>query len=241
MVNQESFLQFILNAFQNELGENLLLLSACGSLGRGNFLPGWSDADLLLIVKEVSFLELQKINRISEAIEKKYNIDIDAFTISNENLNSVQRMHGKLINYLFFVNSINVLCGDRSILPVVTYKEYKDTLYPSIIEYQKSIRQAHKMSYQTIASMHARYKKNIKLTFLILKRYVATESDQPETYDYIVKACSKYSWLDASKLLKYAAIRNQNLLPVMNAQELEEGISDSFNYFEHITNYLLTI
>ncbi len=103
------YLKTIVDNLRNSLGNNLIAIIDSGSISHGGFKPGWSDIDLLIVVKSLDLhLKLQIAREVSK-LRKVLNSDIGIGVIPESEFSSPKhpeiRMAGKTLQALIEYSS----------------------------------------------------------------------------------------------------------------------------------------
>ncbi|MCX6784522.1 MAG: nucleotidyltransferase domain-containing protein [Candidatus Komeilibacteria bacterium] len=245
MVNLEKIQTAIKTIYASALKNNIYLLIAGGSIGRGNYVPGWSDADLLLVLNNIDTKSLFLVKNCEEKLEKIFNLEIDTMIITKtafEKL-SPEKLHGKVKNFLFFINKTKILIKNKGLkLPIVNYKDFIYGFWSTYTNQEKNfLRRNADGNYKDKSSLQKLFKKNLKVIFLLLKQGFATPKLAPCTYDQIIKSASNYlSKSTLKKLGHYQVIRTANKIKKMSTTELKREVNDSIDLFQVISKILIT-
>ncbi|MGC9048920.1 MAG: nucleotidyltransferase domain-containing protein [Patescibacteria group bacterium] len=103
LFNEEIFGDIARNIFKN-VKENFICLITSGSIQLGQALPGWSDLDFIVVVKNLNFATKIKLNKLFKDIERYYRIKVGGVAVSIDELIKpeilIQRLEGKVLQSL---------------------------------------------------------------------------------------------------------------------------------------------
>lgn len=243
MVNKENIKNFIFSIYKNSFKKEICLLVLGGSLGRGNYVNGWSDADLLLVLEHCSGENLRTVKSCEENIKKYCGIEIDTMVTSKNNIECTppKELHGKIKNFLFFLHKCDVLINRNLSLPLINYKRFGYGFWATYAEQEKNfLRRNIDINLKDNKSLQKTFKKNIKIIFLLLKQFFIDKEIAPCTYEEVLFiSTKKFSPNICKKLKKYIAIRKMNAIANMTNTELKRQIDISINIFREISKIIL--
>ncbi|MDP2630718.1 MAG: nucleotidyltransferase domain-containing protein [Candidatus Uhrbacteria bacterium] len=235
MVNIPDFLREVRLCYGSALGKNISLLIVGGSIGRGNYVPWWSDADLLLVLKKTDSKSLHLVMECEKHIQAKYGIDMDTMVTSKDNIEHTppEKLHGKIKNFLFFLPKEKVLIRKSIKVQSMSSLALKYGFWATYAEQDKNfLRRNTDLNIEDKKSLQVIAKKNIKIIFLILKQYLANSVSVPSTYEEVIYlGTGVLSTSVIRSLKKYENIRLNNQLASMSETELRNIVSESVDIF----------
>lgn len=244
MVNQEKLLSFIFKTYKKLLGDNICLFIVGGSVGRKNFINGWSDADLLLVLQKTDSNSLKMVKKCENILNKKYNIEMDTMIISEITLKLTEpkKLHGKVKNFIYFIKNAVVLIKKNELtIPQLSKEDFIYGFWATYADQEKRfLRRNADINKNDIVSLQKLAKKNIKIIFLILKQFLAKQSSSvPSTYsEVILQSKNIFKNEITKKLKKYELIRNFNQLTKMPKKELTILISETNDVFNSLNKII---
>jgi len=243
MVKITEIYSTIFNLYNNALGDKAQFLSVGGSIGRGNFVNGWSDIDLLLVLDNFDNKSLRKIKKCEEKIKKKFEIDIDTMIVQKNviEMTSPEKLHGKVKNFLYFISKTVILLDRGVKLPKIDYNKFVFGFWATYAEQEKNfLRRNADVDFDNNDALKKLFKKNIKIIFLLLKQFFAIKELVPCTYEdtltLIKNSLPRNIFL---KLNEYANIRKSNGIDSFSENDLKNEINLSVDIFLDISKIMV--
>jgi len=243
MVKLQQFLKSVRLAYDKALGKNICLLIVGGSIGRENHIEGWSDADLLLVLRKSDSKSLQLVRECEKYIKRRFNIEIDTMITSKFTIEHTapEKLHGKIKNFLFFLPKEKVLIQRNVKLPKINRKKFKYGFWATYAEQEKNfLRRNADINLKNKLSLQALLKKNIKIIFLIFKQYLANLTLAPSTHEEVLflgREVLPKRILNSLK--RYEDMRTNNRLSRMSAAQLRKEISESVEIFNDLGKLIM--
>ncbi len=242
MVNIHNLRKLVAENAIKALGDNIVFLIGCGSLGRGNFKDDWSDLDILIVLKNIDLEVLVIVNRLVNGIQQETKLETDIAVMSQLDLDngSVYKLPDKFINYIYFIDQEAMLVGEKKLFRKISKEEYLIACNMHILDRKRGVE---KLIVSNISKPETYTKlltRSIKIMFLILRKVSADEKIQPNTYEQAIQqVISKDLPFDTDRLKLLADIRNIGLsnIDAMTDEaklSLLEKTNDSIN---EICNY----
>lgn len=225
------------------LGKNIHLLIVGGSIGRGNYVNGWSDVDLLLVLMQPDSESLRLVRKCEEDIKKRFNIDVDTMITSKFTIEHTapKKLHGKIKNFLFFLRDGKILIKKKMRLPRMDRRKFTYGFWATYAEQEKNfLRRNADIEWGNKQAMQILAKKNIKIIFLILKQYLAGLTYVPSTYKTVLSMGEDVlPEFILSKLREYETIRTNNGLSKMSIVRLRKIILESIKTFNYLGKFII--
>jgi predicted nucleotidyltransferase len=229
---------FIRMTYLHYLEDDVVFLALGGSLGRGNYIHGWSDADLFLVLSRTDAETLHRVKACEEEIEKRFQIEVDTMIMSKKTLEytPAKMLHGKIKNFLFFIDRTKVLVYKDIKLPFVGFSDFIYGFWATYADQEKNyLRRNADVNYDNRKSLEKLLKKNIKIIFLLLKQCFAREDFAPCTYDEVlVLTQGKISKKIQIKIQEYVTFRKNNVIPTLTDDILKQEIGVSVDIFSDL-------
>jgi len=237
MVNFKKFLETASLVYNKALKNNICLLIVGGSIGRGNYIEGWSDADLLLVLEKPNSKALQLVRKCEEYIKRRFNIDTDTMITSKFTIEHIspEKLHGKIKNFLFFMLKEKILIRRNIKISKINRQEFGYGFWATYAEQEKNfLRRNAEIDMRNKSTLQTLARKNIKIIFLILKQYLAN-SISSSTYEEVISSGKKILPISITNHLeKYRDIRLNNQLSIMSVKQLRNLISESIEIFYNL-------
>lgn len=235
MVRLKQFLKFVRLTYDKALGKNICLLVVGGSVGRGNYIQGWSDADLLLVLRDIDSKSLRLIRRCEDRVSRRFGIETDTMITSKFTIERIdlKKLHGKVKNFLFFLAEEKVLIQRNLRLQKMDNIGFKYGFWATYVEQEKNfLRRNADANAEDLRALQALLKKNIKIIFLIIKRCFATSVLVPSTYKEAISLVEETlpAYL-VKNLKKYETMRLNSQISEMSALQLKKELSKSVEMF----------
>lgn len=242
MVNTKEIIKSIRFIYNKLLGKNISLLIVGGSLGRGNYVVGWSDVDLLLVLKNPNSDSLKLVKKCERYIQGRFNIEVDTMITTQFAIEHIkpEKLHGKIKNFLFFLPKEKVLIKRNIKLPMMSEKKFGYGFWATYAEQEKNfLRRNADINISSKQALIKLAKKNIKIIFLILKQFLANISKTPSTYkDIIILTNKTLPQHIRVKLQEYDALRATGSLRQMSVRQLHGYIKESVELFYELGKIL---
>lgn len=224
------------------LGKNISLLIVGGSLGRGNYVAGWSDVDLLLVLKNPNNDFLKSVNKCEWYIQSRFNVEVDTMITTQFTIENIkpEELHGKIKNFLFFLSKEKVLIKRNIKLPTMSKRKFGYGFWATYAEQEKNFfRRNADININDKQTLIKLAKKNIKIIFLILKQFLANISEVPSTYKDIIALTNKTLPQHIKiKLQEYETLRATDSLRRMSTRQLRNCIKESVELFYELGKIL---
>ena len=189
MVNTERIIESTRFIYNKLLGTNVCLLVIGGSIGRGNYVEGWSDADLLLVLKNADSDSLILVKKCEEYIQNRFNIEVDTMITTKFAIEHIppEKLHGKVKNFLYFLPKEKILIKRDIRLPTMDKRGFAFGFWATYAEQEKNFfRRNADVDVKNKKALLNLLKKNIKIIFLILKQFITESSEAPSTYEDVI-------------------------------------------------------
>jgi hypothetical protein len=243
MVDVEKFCEATRRAYMSALGRNISFLAVGGSVGRGNPVDGWSDADLLLILRRADAASLRAVRASEERVSRKFGVDVDTMITTKQAIDSSdpKELHGKVKNFLYFLPQARILVGSPRTMPKMTFGDYGYGFWATYSEQQKNfLRRNADADTGDRDSLMRLFRKNIKIIFLLLKQHLAQGGAAACTYDQVLSSVEDTLPKPVVRqLTRYARLRRENLLSRMGVAELRREVGSSVDLFEKVGSIML--
>jgi hypothetical protein len=240
--NIPEFYDFVRTTYQRHLGKDVAFLAIGGSLGRGNYIDGWSDVDLLLVLSKIDAATLRRVSVCEKEISDQYRIEVDTMITEKRTMEHTppKMLHGKIKNFLFFIDRAKVLISKSIVLPPVDYSDFVYGFWATYADQEKNYLRRNADSIITDRkSLEKLLKKNIKIIFLLLKQCFAEKDLVPCTYSEVVSLTQgKISNKVQSKLKEYIMARENNSIPLLTDESLRLEIDVSLNVFSELSGIM---
>lgn len=244
MVDINKLLKTIHFTYRKTLGKNINLLIVGGSVGRKNFVHGWSDIDVLLVLNKIDSLNLRLVKKCEQELESLAKIEIDTMIVSKYTIEHTKprKLHGKIKNFLFFLGKTKVLIKKNIKIPAMSYQDFIYGFWATLADQDKNFlrRNADIFTHtKDKKSLQKLLKKNIKIIFLILKQSLAEPQLAPSTYREVIYLAEKSLPIRIIKQLKkYEEMRAKKEVTIISEEKLREEIDLSVKIFNDITKLL---
>lgn len=236
--NISEIYDFIRTIYLHYLEDGVVLLVIGGSLGRGNYVNGWSDADLLLVLSRTDAKTLHCVKICEKEIAERFRLEVDTMIMSKKTLECtpVKMLHGKIKNFLFFIDRTKVLISKDINLPSVSYDDFVYGFWATYADQEKNyLRRNADIDVNDRKSLEKLLKKNIKIIFLLLKQYCAREDLVPCNYDEVLILTQGIIPKKIRiKLQEYVAFRKNNEIPILANDILKREVSISLDIFSNL-------
>ena len=238
MVKLQQFSKSVYLTYNKTLGKNICLLVIGGSIGRENYIEGWSDADLLLILNDINSQSLQLIKRCEKRIGRLFSVGVDTMVSSKYTIEHTppEKLHGKIKNFLFFLPKEKVLIQRNLNLPIMDNDKFAYGFWATYAEQEKNfLRRNADINIKDKKALQVLFRKNIKIIFLIIKQRFATSVMIPLTYREAISLTEDVLPLYLTEKLKeYEMIRINNKLSTISIPQLKKEISRSVEIFREL-------
>jgi hypothetical protein len=242
MVTVSNIHEFIREIYEGILGDRALFLIIGGSLGRGNYIDGWSDADLLLVLSDIDSNTLMSVKQCEKRIFEQFHIDVDTMIIDKNTIERTpsKNLHGKVKNFLFFISKAVVLIRREVDIPSVDYDDFIYGFWATYAEQAKNfLRRNADINSDDREDMERLLKKNIKIIFLLLKQCFSMPTLVPCTYDEVLLlVLREFSQQVCSQLESYVKMRENDAIRSFSREKLESEIVASVNLFQNISDIM---
>jgi len=140
MVDVREIVKSIRFVYNKLLGKNINLLIVGGSIGRGNYVAGWSDVDLLLVLKTPDIDSLRLVKRCEKYIQNRFNVEVDTMITTQFVIEYIrqERLHGKIKNFLFFLPMGKILIKRNIKLPSMSRKKFGYGFWATYADQEKN-------------------------------------------------------------------------------------------------------
>lgn len=243
MVKVSDIQDFIRQTYSESLGEHIAFLAIGGSLGRGNYIDGWSDADLLLVLSYINSDILCLVKNCEKKIFDRFHIDVDTMITNKHTLEQTpaEKLHGKIKNFLFFISNATILIRQNINLPTINYSMFVYGFWSTYADQEKNyLRRNSDIDFNNRESVEKLFKKNIKIIFLLLKQCFATSELTPCTYDEVLILVSReLSPKICFKLEGYVKIRQKNSIHSLSDEDLRRETRESLDIFQSISRIMV--
>lgn len=229
-------------AFINEFGNALARLYACGSLGREDFVFGWSDIDLLFVVDEITIDILRKIRAIELTLSTHHQTKVDIYAVPKLDVFNPRLAHGKLRNYAVHADRLRILI-DQLDIAFVSWDILEDVDYShfTILEYRKSLRRSVINSdFSNLKELQELFVRIVKIIFLILRVQYSSKIVLPVSYQdtlEILAESQQSSYF--APLARYLVFRSLASHRSLSRDRIIKEIQDSYLLFEDLSANLL--
>ena len=215
---------------KNSLKENLKLVLLIGSSSSGNIVSGWSDIDIIVVLKEY---KMEYVDIIKKLVER-YDIKIGN-TIYSLNEFENKRIDPKTYYYLLLVqeNYIKIQYKSNDIMiPQISIDECKQEYQAWLMEHIHSYKRI--WLYKEITDKNIR--EIFKNTYLIMKAILIINNYRPQNYKEVFSLYSKkfkYKKLNFEKFIKDYQNENYNREEIIDfSKEFSENISNTLSLYE---------
>lgn len=237
----------IREVYKEYLQDNIACLILGGSLARGNFVPGWSDIDMLLVLRTVSTEALIKVAQVEKKLKFELGTDIDTMVLNLELYLIVgsEKIHEKIKNFFFYIEDCEILETHIQI-PNFEWKDFVDSFMYTCIEQEKKFyRRNIDTDLESFDDVKKTLKKNIKITFLVIKQFLVCQKKiKIKEYAQAARYFKEYSDSEILDTLnKYVSLRKSNAFEteysntgISGIIQVNKDIKKSVNTFRKVLN-----
>lgn len=169
----------------HQLGNDVLFYCLVGSLGRGDIIPGWSDIDILLVIKEYNKSILKKINKVLKKNSKEVKIGVTIYTPEEfknnkdpKTLHYIKSIINKTYKPRIIAKKIKIKLPDRRLVGLFDRVDFTKSLHALKRELLLGRDYDEKKTYKTIITL---------LKILLRKKHVAFVN-----YKDVLEKANKY-------------------------------------------------
>lgn len=245
MVNASFFHQYVRQTYSAALKKDICLLAVGGSLGRGNYVGRWSDADLLLVLRRIDGGLLRLVGECEGKVSKRFGLEVDTMITSKCTIEHTppERLHGKIKNFLFFLPKTAVLVEGGVRLPTMDFRKFAFGFWVTFAEQEKNfLRRNADANLSNRNALERLLRKNIKIIFLFLKQGFATPHFVPATYEEVLSIIPKEIAPGVrDKLEQYIEMRARSALDKMPISRLRREVDVSIKTFQTISERMVQL